>query len=230
MKAIVRTLLRGTPLLALALPAAAGAELVLSQIVVDLAPGQPAREDIEAYNSGEERLYVSAEPFEILDPGTDGQRREPATNPEQSGILVTPQKLVLEPGERRLIRIAATAPRGPVDRVYRVTIKPEAGEVSANADALKVFVGYDALVLYRPEQITGQVDGRRSGTELVLTNHSNTAQELFDGEQCDASGANCQALPARRLYPGVEWKQILPYETAASYKVGIGRRIETVEF
>lgn len=230
MKAIVRILLKGLPALALAVPAGAHAELVLSQIVVDLAPGQPARQDIEAFNDGEEPLYVSAEPFEILDPGTEQQRREPATNPEQSGILVTPQKLVLEPGERRLIRIAATAPRGPIDRVYRVTIKPEAGDVSANTDALKVYVGYDALVLYRPEQITGQVDGQRSGTELVLTNRSNTAQELFEGEQCDASGRNCQALPARRLYPGVAWTQSLPYQTAVRYKVGIGNRISTVEF
>lgn len=226
----MRTIFPGLALVALSLSAPAGAELVLNQVVVDLVPGEPAREDIEAFNNGEERLYVSAEPFVIIDPGTDGQRREPATNPEESGILVTPQKLVLEPGERRLIRIAATAPRGATDRVYRVTIKPEAGEVSADTSALKVFVGYDTLVLYRPEQITGRVEGQRTGSELVLTNRSNTAQELFEGEQCDASGANCRALPSRRLYPGVSWTQPLPYQTQVRYKAAIGSRITSVEF
>ena len=217
-------------LAAVAWPASADAELVLSQVVVDLQPGEPARENIEVFNSGTDRLYVSAEPFVIQDPGTQGQRRTPATNPEQSGILVTPQKVILEPGERRLIRIAATSARPERDEVYRVTIRPVAGEVTANADALKVFVGYDALVIYRPSVITGEIEAQRVGSKLVLTNSSNTSQELFDGKQCDAAGAQCKALPSRRLYPNMEWAQELPYETRVTYKVAIGDRISEVQF
>src|SRR5688500_10394800 len=86
---------------ALALAAAFGlaslarAEMVLSQVIVDLLPGTPPREDIEVWNAGTERMYVLAEPFEIRAPGTPQEQREPAGLPENSGILVSPQRLVL---------------------------------------------------------------------------------------------------------------------------------------
>lgn len=230
MKGICKSMAGLATLAALGLATAAHAELVLSQVVVDLAPGKPAREDIEVFNSGEERMYVSVQPFAIVHPGMPDQQREPAVDPDQSGILVTPQKLVLEPGERRLIRIAATQPRPQTDRVYRVTIKPVAGDVSASSSALKVFVGYDTLVIYRPEVIAGAVDGQRAAGELVLTNRSNTAQELFEGKQCDAAGANCQELVARRLYPGGTLSQALPYDTPVTYQVGIGDKVSSVTF
>ncbi|HSQ95861.1 MAG TPA: hypothetical protein VLM18_07215 [Croceibacterium sp.] len=222
---------------ALALAAAFGlggwahAEMVLSQVIVDLLPGKPPRDDIEVFNDGPERMYVSAEPFEILKAGTPDEQRVPSpADPEQSGILVTPQKLVLAPGERRTVRIAAIGARPAIDRVYRVAIRPVAGPISADQSALKVFVGYDALVLFRPAQFTGDLAGERKGRSLTLTNAGNTAQELFDGKQCDAVGKDCRPLPAKRLYPGVAWQQSLPFDTPVTYKAAIGTIIRERTF
>ena len=145
-------------LAALALGAAFGlasmaeAEMVLSQVIVDLLPGKPPRQDIEVWNDGPERMYVLAEPFEILKPGTPQEQRVAAALPDESGLLVSPQRLVLEPGERRTVRVAAIGERPASDRVYRVAIRPVAGAVTAEESALKVFVGYDTLVLVRPER------------------------------------------------------------------------------
>ena len=220
----------------LALGAAAGwssigrAEMVLSQVIVDLLPGQPMRDDIEVHNSGEERMFVAADPFEIRAPGTPAEERVAAPDPEESGLLVSPRRLVLEPGERRTIRIAAIGGRAATDRVYRVAIKPVAGAVSADRSALKVFIGYDALVLVRPERMAGDVAAERRGRTLVLRNPGNTAQELFDGRQCDAAGANCQPLPAKRLYPGAEWEQTLPFDTPAAYKIAAGPAVRERQF
>lgn len=228
--------LKRTLLAALALPAALGAaataraEMVLSQVIVDLLPGKPPREDIEVWNDGPERMYVLAEPFEILAAGTPQEQRVPAGMPEQSGILVSPQRLVLEPGERRTVRVAAIGERPAADRVYRVAIRPVAGAVSAEETALKVFVGYDTLVLVRPERATGDVEAQRSGRTLVLVNSGNTAQELFGGQQCDAAGGNCQALPSKRLYPGASWEQALPYDTQVTYKASIGPKVRERRF
>ena len=207
----------------------ARAEMVLSQVIVDLMPGGPPLQDIEVWNDGDERMFVSAEPFQILDPGTSREQRVSANSPD-SGLLVSPQRLVLAPGERRIIRVAAVGERSAVDRVYRVAIQPVAGNVSADATALKVFVGYDALVLVRPDRFTGDVVGQRSGHDLLLRNDGNTAQELFDGRQCDSAGNNCQALPAKRLYPGVEGYQNLPYDAVVTYKVGFGSRVRERTF
>jgi P pilus assembly chaperone PapD len=208
--------------LALGLPGPAYADMVLSQVIVDLLPDKPPREDVEVFNDGEERMYVLAEPFEIRHAGLPDEQRVPVSQPEESGLLVSPLRLVLEPGERRTIRIAAIGDRPEQDRVYRVTIRPVAGTVTAETSALKVFVGYDTLVLVRPEHLDGEVDGRRSGRTLVLRNPGNTAQELFDGRQCDPAGENCQELPAKRLYPGAVWEQTLPYDTEVTYRAAVG--------
>jgi P pilus assembly chaperone PapD len=226
-----RLLIRALALAAtIALAADAHAEMVLSQVIVDLLPGKPPREDIEVWNDGAERMYVLAEPFEIRAAGTAAEQRVAVADPEQAGLLVSPLRLVLEPGERRAIRIAAIGTRSAADRVYRVTIKPVAGAVTAEASALKVFVGYDTLVLVRPDTFTGDVEGERSGRTLTLRNTGNTAQELFDGRQCDAAGGDCRELPAKRLYPGASWEQALPFDTPVSYRSAVGPTVREREF
>jgi Mat/Ecp fimbriae periplasmic chaperone len=220
--------------LCLAIAAATGtpakAEMILSQVIVDLLPGNPPREDIEVWNAGDDRMYVSAEPFEIRAPGTSGEERIAVADPEASGILVSPRRLVLEPGERRLIRIAAIGSRGPSDRIFRVSIRPVVGPISAEASALKVLVGYDTLVLVRPERFVGDVEASRIGRSLTLANAGNTAQELFDGRQCDETGSNCVNLPAKRLYPGVSWELTLPYDTPVLYKTAVGPSVRERRF
>ncbi|MBO9518903.1 MAG: hypothetical protein J7493_12615 [Porphyrobacter sp.] len=226
-KTLIWTLAAGA---ALGVGSNAHAEMVLSQVIVDLQPGKPPREDIEVWNDGDERMYVLAEPFEIRGAGTPAEERIPAGVPEDSGILVSPQRLVLEPGERRTVRVASIGDRSAADRVFRVAIKPVAGPVTAETTALKVFVGYDTLVILRPDKFTGDVEGQRTGRTLRLVNSGNTAQELFDGKQCDAGGNNCQDLPAKRLYPGAVWEQTLPFETEVSYKSAIGPTIRGRQF
>jgi P pilus assembly chaperone PapD len=201
---------------------AAQADMVLGKVIVDLQPGAPDHDDIEVWNSGPERIYVVAEPSEILDAGKPGERREAEPDPSRSGLLVTPQRLVLEPDQRRMIRIAEVGPRPAVDRIYRVTIKPVAGKVTADVTALKVLVGYDVLVLDRPAAIRGEVTATRAGKRLTFSNGSNTAQELFDGKQCDAAGANCRDLPSIRLYAGASWDVQLPYDTSVEYHLSTG--------
>jgi P pilus assembly chaperone PapD len=208
----------------------ARADMVLSQVIVDMQPDKPLRGDIEVFNDGPDRMYVAADPFEVLKAGTPGEQWVPASDPSRSGILVAPARLVLAPGERRIIRIAAIGGRPASDRVYRVSIRPVAGPVTANVSALKVLVGYQALVLVRPAQFTGDVVGKREGRTLTLTNASNTAQELFQGRQCDAAGKDCRDLPAKRLYPGAEWRQTLPFDTPVSYEASIGPKVRDRQF
>lgn len=209
-------------------PASAG--MVLSQVIVDLQPDRPPREDVEVWNDGDERMYVLAEPYEIKNPGTPTEQRVAADDPTVSGLLVSPRRIVLEPGERRTLRIAEVGERPASERVYRVAIKPVTGIVSATASALKVLIGYDALVLVRPSNYTGDLLGDRAGRLLTIHNNGNASQELFEGRQCDASGGNCQTLPAKRLYAGASWQQTLPYDTPVNYKHAIGSKILDVQF
>ncbi|WP_380785320.1 hypothetical protein [Sphingomonas sp. R86521] len=201
----------------------ASADLVLSQMVVDLPPGAPPRVDVEASNTGSERIYVVADPAEIVDPGKPGERRVASPDPAVLGLLVTPQRMILEPGERKLIRIAAIAPRTMHERIYRVTIKPVAGDVVAQTTALKLLVGYDVLVMVRPSVLDGTVNGIRSSTSIALTNAGTTNVELYEGKQCDSSGKDCRALPPKRLYSGATWSQTVDPARPVEYRIKTGQ-------
>lgn len=202
-------------------PARAG--IVLSQAVVDILPSGAIAQDIDIWNDGTEVSYVTIEPAEIVSPGHPGETRTPITDPGVGGLLVTPQRLILQPGEHKLIRIAAIVPRGATDRIYRVAVKPVAGPVSAPVTALKLLIGYDVLVIYRPAQPTVKVVGERNGNVLTLRNAGNSNVEVYEGKQCDpARPTVCVTLPAKRLYAGQVWQQTLTMAGPVDYRVAQG--------
>jgi P pilus assembly chaperone PapD len=205
---------------ALMIPASpARAELVLSQLVVELGtPGQQ-RSDIEIWNNSEERAYVSVEPSEIVDPGTPAELRRSEADPEKRGLLVSPTRMILEPGQRRQMRFAPVGPREDRERVYRVTVKPVAGPLSAAETGLKLLIGYDVLVLLRPADLRQNLVARRVDGRLTFRNEGNASLELIDGRQCVAGKTNCTPLPGKRLYAGAEWSQELPSTAPVDYTV-----------
>lgn len=198
----------------LIIPTAAQADLKLSQLIVELQQGTTARDDIELWNDSPERAFIAVEPREILAPGTAAQydRRDP--DPQKLGLLVSPARLILEPGQRRLLRVAALVPAGQGERVFRVTVKPVAGELKSSASGIKVLVGYDVLVLVRPVSSSVAVSARREGSKLMLRNDGNASVELVDGQQCNAQKL-CSSLGGKRLYAGATWVlDLLPGRSA----------------
>jgi len=198
---------------------AASANLALSEMIVDLQPGTHAREDVEVANEGAERLYVAVEPSLIVNPGRASQTRTTDPDPEQLGLLATPARMILEPGQRRLLRIAAIGAVPTTERVYRVTVKPVAGPIASASSGLKILVGYDMLVLVRPAIPRVAVNGIRNGNTLVMTNDGNSSVELLDGKQCDSTGKQCVSLPAKRLYAGAQFSQPLSSTGPVQYRI-----------
>lgn len=197
----------------------ARAELVLSQLVVELHPGAKLREDVEVWNSAPERAYVAVEPSEILNAGLPDEQRTDEPDPERRGLLVAPARMILEPGQRKLIRVAAIGADSNRERVYRVTVKPVAGELSSEKSGLKILVGYDLLVLVRPSDSRPNLLASRLGDSLDFRNAGNASVELVDGRQCQADGKNCVQLPGKRLYSGSQWSVRLRSGLAAEYTV-----------
>jgi P pilus assembly chaperone PapD len=208
-------------LAALAMPAPANAEIVLSQLVVDLGAKADQRTDIEVWNNSEERAYVAAEPSEVVDAGKPNEERRTEADPEKRGLLVSPNRMILEPGQRRLIRLAPIGPRGMAERVYRVTVKPVAGELASEVSGLKLLIGYDVLVLLRPLETRPNLSAVRSGNRLTIRNLGNASVELIDGKQC-TTGSSCVELPGKRLYAGAEWSQDLKSTAPVDYSVVSG--------
>jgi P pilus assembly chaperone PapD len=209
-----------TMLIAFALPAyPARAELVLSQLVVDLKTGSRQREDVEIWNNSNERTYVAIDPNEILNAGKPNQVRQQEADPEKRGLLVSPTRMILEPGQRKHVRIARIGAETDRERVYRVTVKPVVGELAAEDTGLKVLVGYDVLVLARPSDSRPLLNASRTNGSLIFRNDGNASLELVDGKQCEASTKRCIELPGRRLYSGAEWSQPLKSDSPVEYTI-----------
>lgn len=199
----------------LATPAHAG--IVLSQLIVDLQPGKDARQDIEVWNNSDARTYVAVEPREIVNPGTATEARRQDPDPEKLGLLVSPARMILDPGQRKLVRVAEIAAPETRERVYRVTVKPVVGPISSDESGLKVLVGYDVLVLVRPAQPAPAVTYGRSGDTAPFRNDGNVSVEMVDGRQCDPAGKSCSDLPGKRLYAGAQWSEPLKPGFRAEY-------------
>jgi P pilus assembly chaperone PapD len=226
---MVRAIL-ATWLIGIGLAVPAYGELILSDLVVELQPGKNSRKDIELWNKADERSYVEISPAEIVNPGqaTESRRQEP--NPERLGLLVSPNRMILEPGQHKIIRIAAIA--SPVDRerIYRVTVKPVVGDVSGDHTGLKVLVGYDVLAIVRPANPAPKIAGSREGRTAVIRNEGNSSAELLNGKQCRTGSTNCTSLPGKRLYAGAEWRLPLEGDGPVQYSVKFGDKISTVSF
>lgn len=200
-------------------PARANADLVLSELIVELQPGKVTREDVEVWNNSPERSYVSIEPREIINPSLPAQADRKDADPEKLGLLVEPARMILEPGQRRLVRIASLSPNTDREHVYRVTIKPVAGGVRSDDSGLKVLVGYDVLVLVRPARPDPHVAANRVGRKLTFSNSGNVSVEIVDGRQCTAPHTQCVELPGKRLYPGASWTVDLRTDQPAEYSL-----------
>lgn len=197
-------------------PAPARAELIVSDLVVELGADLQPRRDIEVWNNSDERSYVEITPVEVLGAGLAEERRVREPDPEKLGLLVSPNRMILEPRQRKLVRIAVIVDPPERERVYRITIKPVVGEVSGDHSGLKVLVGYDVLALLRPANPQPRISGKREGRMLTVRNDGNASAELMNGRQCD-SAEKCADLPGKRLYAGASFTQELPGDGPVEY-------------
>ncbi len=213
------------------LPDTAHAGLMLSRAVVDIQPTQQMGQDVEIWNDSGDTSYVVAQPSEITAPGQPTEQRVTVDDPAAGGLLVSPQRLVLQPHERKLIRIAAVDGRRSSDRIWRVIVKPVAGPVTAPVTALKLLIGYDLLVILRPTDPKPDVTGVRQGNLLTLHNSGNTNVEVYEGKICAVAGStNCPSLPSMRIYAGASWQQTLPGDGAVEYRITSGTQTSVKAF
>jgi P pilus assembly chaperone PapD len=210
----------------------------LSQAIVDFSDPRMQRQDIWIINDGPKRAYVAIDPAEIVNPGLSDERRVTEPDPEKRGLLVSPTRIVLEPNQRRMVRLVVIGDRES-ERIYRVKIHPVEAPVERNENqetpkksgvGIKVLTGYDALVIVRPLDPAAKVTARREGRDLVFKNTGNTNALLFNGTQCNASGKDCKNLPAMRLYAGASNTITTPYRTPVSYEVMAGKERHKQDF
>ena len=95
----------------------AHAQLAADNLILDFANPKMTRRDINLSNSGSEAMYVEVQVEEVL-AGPGDTRSTRTGTPDEMGLLVTPNRLILAPGQRRPVR-AVLLKRPDTERVTR---------------------------------------------------------------------------------------------------------------
>ena len=206
------------------------AQLALDRIIVDFTEESPNRNDIQLINSSKtETLFVNVEVLEVTDPGTDKETRIVVDDPSKIGLIASPNRVILPPGNRRLVRLVNLFPAEDQERIFRVNFSPVAGE--SDQKGVKILVGYQTLIIVRPEKTMFDLVGKREGNTLTLTNNSNTNVYLSNMRQCeDKESEECTDYIENRLYPGNMWKIDLTGKGALSFNADDGTDMHEMTF
>ncbi len=205
----------------------ASASMLVSNSIIHFGPDQPNREDVEIENPTDEPMYIKIAPSIVHNPGTDNETRELITNPKEAGLLVSPNKLVIPPRGRKLVRFVNLRPKASEEHVYRVAITPVVNEIKANATGVKILIGYEVLVLTQPVNAQPELIAERSGSTLNFRNEGNTNVLLREGYQCPFKTDDkeqCEPLSGKRIYPGNQWSVSLPLDKPVEYYLAVGRK------
>jgi P pilus assembly chaperone PapD len=219
----------------------AHADMVLDRSIVIIDSKSDKRQDIAVINTDEtNNLYVDIELFNVESPGTPEQKLK---KPDPSGkkeFITTPAKLVVPPGERKLVRFLNLVEPGDKERLYRINFTPivkplelarPASDKEGNLirPGIQLVVAYQVLVIVLPDKPVHQLKVNRDGKSAVFSNNGNANVLLFDGSQCDPENkSECKPVPGFRLYPGNTRTVELPYNSPLSFRVRSHQGVQQV--
>lgn len=194
---MIRALLRSLSFVAacMLVSGPANAQLAIDRLWVDLTDKGSTRSDLVVRNESTDIYYITVVASEILNPGTADEERFTVADPEQLGLLVTPNRLIVRPGELRAIRVVSLNRSLSKDRIYRVKINPEIGELSYDQNqeemrglALKLLAAFDVLVTVRPHSAAPDLVARRVNDSIYFENKGTSNLLMLDGKVCPIGG------------------------------------------
>lgn len=207
----------------------AQAQLAIDRIIIDFTPDKPPREDVRLVNtSTTETLYIKVAVVEVKNPGFENEKRTTASDPFEVGLLASPNKLVLPPGAQNLVRLVNIQPPGKQDRIFRVDFSPVVGELEASENGVKMMVGYEALVIVRPDSPKANIQYTREKNTIRLNNKGNTNTFVDRIVYCENEEKDsCEFIAGDRLYAGNSWEIELPGEGEVSFNLFDGEKTIT---
>ena len=204
------------------------AQLIVNTSIVVFDDVNESRKDITVMNGSDSQiLYVKVEPYLVTQPGTDGQNMVLVTPANNQDFLVTPNKLIIPPKGRSIVRFLNLRDKHDDEVIYRVNFIPvdppaelsgdDSGELNSR---LNIVVAYQVLVIDMPVKAKSILEFERVDNQARFINTGNSNYLLVDGKQCNpVNREECAILPDRRVYPGNSWNSELPFSGPFTYTV-----------
>lgn len=210
--------------------ASAQAQLMVDPVILDFDRPDLTRQDMIVGNVGLRPQYLEISAAQILNPGAHPEAYLESPDPDQVGLLVAPRRIVLQPGEEKVVRVILLDQEIETDRAWRVHFKPVIGEVVTDGPVAIPLIAVKALVFARPSDPNPRLVGRRVGQMLEVSNLGNTNAVLFGGLQCPPEDSACIAIPGQRLWPGMVWSTQLPQDAPVSFQIRAANEDRKIEF
>jgi P pilus assembly chaperone PapD len=195
-------------------PLSVKSNMAMDKIILNFYSNKMTREDVGITNTGEDTLYLSAKVFEIINPESESPQRIELNDPRKAGLIISPNRMVIAPGQNKIVRVIPTSPATDKDKVYRILIKPHAQKMSGQGEGksagFKIMIGYELLVFIRPADYTVDLEVKREGTALNLFNAGNTNINVREIKLCGDDKSECTEIGGNRLYAGQSMQVILP--------------------
>lgn len=214
------------------LPVGANAVIKVSTLHVDFMPGEQQFQDVFIQNVGTDVEYVDVSLFKRTDPVKNPEQvlSSSGQNPETFGMVVTPNKLAISPGQTKRIRLLNLTRGNKTDAVYGVRVLPVPAPIQAtkdNADQhaagqVEIISAFVVGVYVLPAHPHVDLSLTRTGNQLVIENKGNTNALLDGGQQCTSdSKPVCTKVEPVRIYGDskvqITLAKSLPVTYEASY-------------
>lgn len=162
--------------------------------------------DIFVKNIGNKTEYVDVQPFKRIEPSINPNKKiEPKGDPRQFGLVVTPRKMAISPGQSKRVRLLNLTKPSKTEQVYGIHIKPvksplerDNQDVGNSAAGVRVIAAFIVGVYIMPPKPVATVTLKREGKMLYIHNTGNINALLDQGKQC--KDKQCESLEAIRIY------------------------------
>lgn len=204
------------------------ADLIVNKSIIIYDDPLVSKNDVVVFNTDQEtNLYLNVEPYRVINPGAENQELVELSLDGDPQFLASPNRVIVAPQGRSIIRMLNLNFDGDEERVYRVNLIPVTPPVELVDNGiddiesmLKIVIAYQVLVIVLPNSPQPEMLASRDGSSALFTNAGNANYLLIDGEQCDPQNPDiCEVLEDRRVYPNNNWSLELPFDGPFSYKV-----------
>jgi len=123
-------------------------------------------------------------------------------------IIISPSRIKLNPKQTRKLRVIKMSKDIKQDEIYKVICTSKSAPDNSTGDddvglgvKFTFGIGTNTIVVFRPDNIEGNLNVVREGKDLYYHNIGNTTVKVLDVKQCDTLG-ECDALENQTLFPG----------------------------